>query len=155
MIKIISGVYGYRDPVTGSVVPKTSKDEPFSLSPEQEERLVSLKVAEYVDAEGAETAQATLEVGGNETQPDAEKTVHGGAEEPERADNINHQQVQVLLDEMSAKDLREYGKGLGLTFKVGMTKAEMREQIEAELQALNGEDDGDEPPTFDAAEAVQ
>lgn len=54
MIKIIKGTYGYQ--VADSkgkvlrVEPKTSKDEPFALSAEQEARLVRLGVAEYVGA---------------------------------------------------------------------------------------------------------
>lgn len=59
MIKIIKGVYGYADK-RGFVVPKTSKDEPFSLTAEQEARLVRLGVAEYVGAV-AETPEKPLE----------------------------------------------------------------------------------------------
>ena len=59
----------------------------------------------------------------------------------------------LTLDEMSAKELREYGKELGLTFRVGMTKAEMREAIVAAEDAAEPEDD-EAPPVFDAAEAV-
>ena len=48
MVKIIRGVYGY---VTdnGVVEPKTVNDAPFSLSVEEEARLVNQGVAEYVD----------------------------------------------------------------------------------------------------------
>lgn len=49
MIKIIKGVYGYMDK-NGTVHPKTVKDEPFALTAEQEARLVSRGVAEYVGA---------------------------------------------------------------------------------------------------------
>lgn len=165
MIKIISGVYGYRSPDTGSVVPKTSKDEPFSLTPEQEERLVSIGVAEYVEppepvaAPGApDTGAEPPNVGGDDTQPNAEKTADGGtqrSQEGEPGKDVDREQVEMLLDEMNAKELREYGKELGFTFKVGMTKAEMRDQIEAELASLTGDGGDDEaPPKFDAAEAV-
>lgn len=48
MIRIIKGVYGYKD-ANGTVHPKTVGDEPFSLTKEQEKRLVEVKkVAEYV-----------------------------------------------------------------------------------------------------------
>ncbi len=47
MIKIIQGVYGYRQ--GHSVIPKTSKDEPFSLDEKEEKRLVNLGVAEFTD----------------------------------------------------------------------------------------------------------
>lgn len=56
MIKIINGVYGYRQ--GHSVIPKTSKDEPFSLDEKEEKRLVNLGVAEFTD----EVAEALEEV---------------------------------------------------------------------------------------------
>ena len=48
MIKIVSGAYGYRNE-DGSITPKTSKDKPFSLPPEEELRLVRRKVAVFAD----------------------------------------------------------------------------------------------------------
>ena len=41
MIKIISGIYGRTNP-------KTSKDDPFSLTPKEEKRLVDRGVAAYI-----------------------------------------------------------------------------------------------------------
>lgn len=141
MIRIIKGVYGHvPNPDTGIVVPKTSKDEPFSLSPEQEKRLVSIGVAEYVNAPAAPAIPEPEDVDGT---PEAEVEI--SASEPE--------DDGPTLNEMSAKELREYGKGLGLTFRVGMTKAEMREAIVAAEAAAEPEDD-EAPPVFDAAEAV-
>lgn len=52
MIKIISGTYGYKSP-SGIISPKTAKDEPFLLSIAEEDRLVSLGIAEYVDSQTA------------------------------------------------------------------------------------------------------
>ena len=142
MIRIIKGVYGHvPNPDTGIVVPKTSKDEPFSLSPEQEKRLVSIGVAEYVDAPAAPAIPEPEDV---DEAPEAEAEPEVPAAEPETS-----------LDDMSAKELREYGKTFGLTFRVGMTKAEMREAIEAAEAAVETEGEDDEaPPVFDAAEAV-
>ncbi len=141
MIRIIKGVYGHvPNPKAGIVVPKTSKDEPFSLSPEQEKRLVSIGVAEYVNAPAAPAIPEPEDV---DSTPEAEIPAgEAGNDGP-------------TLNEMSAKELREYGKELGLTFRVGMTKAEMREAIEAAEAAAEAEaEDGEVPPAFDAAEAV-
>lgn len=52
MIKIINGIYGYKK--NGSVIPKTSKDEPFECDKAEEARLVKLGVAAYVKAEANE-----------------------------------------------------------------------------------------------------
>jgi len=47
MIKIIKGIYGHVD--GGRIVPRTSKDPPFSLTPEKEAQLVRKGVAQYTD----------------------------------------------------------------------------------------------------------
>ena len=52
MIKIIKGYYGYKN--GNSIIPKCSKDAPFSCDKAEEARLVKLGVAEYVKAEANE-----------------------------------------------------------------------------------------------------
>lgn len=62
-------------------------------------------------------------------------------------------------------ELREIGKLCGLTFKVGMTKAEMVAALDAHIEEHtedeepeetddDAEEDGEPAPTFDATEAV-
>ena len=46
MIKIIRGYYGYKN--GNSIIPKSTKDAPFSCDAAEEARLVRLGVAEYV-----------------------------------------------------------------------------------------------------------
>lgn len=46
MIKIINGVFGYNNGKT--IIPKTSKDEPFECDAKVEKRLVAQGVAVYV-----------------------------------------------------------------------------------------------------------
>lgn len=59
MIKIITGIYGYKK--GNSIIPKTSKDEPFECDKAEEARLVKLGVAEYVGAtESEETEDEAL-----------------------------------------------------------------------------------------------
>ena len=133
MIKIISGVYGYQDK-NGCVKPKTEKDGPFSLAEEQEARLVGLGVAEYVGKPSVDNAD----------------------------DDIARAAAEPSLEEMTAKELREVGKQYGLTFKVGMSKAEMVDALKAEWPQdaeeevdEEADDDGEDAPSFDATEAVQ
>ena len=52
MIKITSGVYGYKKE-DGSIQPKTSKDAPFLLPEKEERRLVIRGVAVYMPVEDA------------------------------------------------------------------------------------------------------
>lgn len=47
MIKIINGIYGYKQ--GNSIIPKTKKDEPFECDAKEEARLVQLGVAKYVE----------------------------------------------------------------------------------------------------------
>ena len=128
MIRIVKGVYGYLDK-DGIVRPKTEADAPFELSAEQEARLVLLGVAQYV--------------GNVNPAPVPEESV---AETPTG---------ERLLTDMSAKELRELGKDYGLTFKVGISKAEMVKAIEEAENELDTVEDGEPAPVFDASEAVQ
>ena len=129
MIRIIRGVYGYLDK-DGIVRPKTEADAPFALLPEQEARLVRLGVAEYVGI---------------------------AEEEPDSVEFEEEPVVEVPLSEYTVKELRELGKEYGLSFKVGISKAEMVAAIEqAEAELVDAEDeDGELAPVFDASEAVQ
>lgn len=128
MIQIINGVYGYVDK-DGIVRPKTEADAPFELTPEQESRLVRLGVAKYVRNTPPQPVEPEVSV--------QEENTHS-------------------LSDLSAKELRELGKDYGLTFKVGMSKAEMVQAIEEAEAGLHAGDDDNEPaPVFDASEAVQ
>jgi hypothetical protein len=133
MIHIVRGVYGYLDK-DGIVRPKTDADAPFELTPEQEERLVRLGVAEYVGkVNAAPVAEAESGVSTEEAPTDG-----------------------ISLADLSVKELREIGKEYGLTFKVGISKAEMVAAIEeAEANVDVEEEDGEDTPTFEPSEAVQ
>ena len=139
MIQIVRGVYGFLDK-DGIVRPKSEADAPFELLPEQEARLVRLGVAQYVGnvkqaQEPADLAEAVGAIAFDEPEED---------ERP--------------LSDYSVKELRELGKDYGLTFKVGISKAEMVaaiEAAEAELDADDADEDDEPAPVFDASEAVQ
>ena len=134
MIKIVNGVYGHY--INGKVVPKDKNAEPFELTPEQEERLVNLGVAKYVGG----TEPVGEEAPSNEAAPvEDDAPVEEGKS----------------LDDMTVNELRELGKEYGLTFKVGMKKADMVAAIlAASDEAAPVEDDGEDAPSFDAADAV-
>lgn len=137
MIQIVRGIYGYMDE-DGIVRAKRVDDPPFELLPEQEERLVRLGVAQYVGNV-------------NQAQEEAELAEAVGAIE---LDEVAEEERP--LSEYSVKELRDLGKDYGLSFKVGMSKAEMIQAIEEAEAAMDMDDEDDEPaPVFDAAEAVQ
>ena len=98
---------------------------------------------------------------------DEGKAVRGG-EKPENEgdeyDEDSSEKIDESADEeidetvvdktMTAKELRELGKIYGLTFKVGMSKAEMVDALKDHFAAENAEDDED-APELDASKAVQ
>jgi hypothetical protein len=137
MIQIIRGVYGYMDK-DGIVRAKGVDAPPFELQPEQEARLVRLGVAQYVGTVNQAPEEADL----------AEDLDLGSIDESSLEERP--------LEEYSVKELRELGKDYGLTFKVGISKAEMVKAIEeAEAALEEDDDDGESAPVFDPAEAVQ
>lgn len=137
MIKMIAGVFGL--PVNGVVKAMDKNSDAFTASPEQEARLVRMGLAEYV----------------------TDGTPIGFDEAPD--DLTEAEALETPLEDMSAKELRALGKEYGLTFKVGMSKAEMVAALDAHIAeniADGVEIDEDEAadedaPTFDASEAVQ
>lgn len=95
MIKIINGVFGFNDGT--SVIPKTSKDEPFEAGEKIEKELVAKGVAEYV---GKTEAVVEVEEQTEPTAPTGEPT--------EEAEEIN-------LEALSFAELKEYAKEHGAT----------------------------------------
>ena len=67
--------------------------------------------------------------------------------------------VPVYSVDMRADELREIGELCGLTFKKGMSKAEMVAALDKHIEENTVDgfdmDDAEDAPAFDAAEAVQ
>ena len=143
MIKMIRGVFGL--PVNGIVKAMDKNSGAFEAGAEQEARLIRLGLAvkvETADGEPApvETVDTDTPIGMDEMPP-----------LPEDVTGIPEYSV-----DMKATELREIGAMCGLTFKVGMTKAEMVAALDKHIAENTVEDEDGEPaPAFDAAEAVQ
>lgn len=76
-------------------------------------------------------------------------------EAPATAEAVEPEEVPDLED-MTVSQLRVIGKQMGITFKVGTTKAEMVEALSAEAVEPEEIAEATEPaPVFDATEAVQ
>lgn len=131
MIKIIQGVYGFWN--GRMVVPKTVNDEPFTETPEQEERLVKLGVAGYVNIPPSIVAEtATVE---------------------------EVDELPVNLEDMTVKELKVFAEPYGVKYKVGTGKDDFIEAIKKAMNKeqtaeIEGIEDDEEPPTFDPTEAV-
>ena len=143
MIRMLRGVFGL--PVDGIVKAMDKNSGAFDAGAEQEERLVRLGLAVKVEDGGniaypVETVDTTDPIGMDEMPP-----------LPEGVTGIPEYSV-----EMKATELREIGKMCGLTFKVGMSKADMVDALDKHIAENTVEDEDGEPaPVFDAAEAVQ
>lgn len=108
MIKIINGVFGYNN--GKSIIPKTSKDEPFSCDKATEKRLVAIGVAEYVDGAEAEVDEvevsredliAQFKAFGLKGNPNTMKTetLIAKVEEAAKANEAEAEEVEVEVDE--------------------------------------------------------
>ena len=150
MIQMIAGVYGLRveKPNGGiKIVGMGPENGPFSIPPEQEARLVADGLAKYVVDENAED---------NELAPDDTETVDApigfdetpteDVTEDEPEELVEDEADEIPLEDMTAKELRDFAKSYGLTFPGNAKKTDMIAAIREKQ---------DEPaPTFDAAEAV-
>lgn len=144
MIRIIKGVYGHVDE-HGFVRPKDCNSDPFKASPEQEARLVKAGVAAYVD------------------EPVKVPTVN----EPAQVQSPKNDEAAAHLDpeqlkELTNAELKTMAEDMGIDTAKLKTKAQLIEAITA-VDVVPGsdedsegvEDDGEAPPAFDAAEAVE
>ncbi len=119
MIKIINGVFGYNN--GKSIIPKTSKDEPFECDKAVEKRLVTLGVAKYVTTADVEV-ETISEV---ETDTD---------------------EKEVTREELIAQ-FKELGlKGVAKSMKTETLKAKIAEAIKAKDDEVETDEDA---PSFE------
>lgn len=144
MIRIIAGVYGYRE--NGIITPKDKDSRPFSLNPEREAELVRLGIAEYIDA---------VMMGDKKeiTQPDEE---HGQGNE---ADHDCYYESVEYNSEMKLAQLKKMANEHGINTNKMKSKAEVinaLDQYFAEVDNQDTEDDkpNEDLPTFGAIDPV-
>ena len=154
LIRIINGTYGHRPEGAKHIEAKTPTDGSFMVTDAEAKRLIGLKVAVLADDTvggavsprvgdvniTASTNQTDQEIGtdGDERQ----NTANAGENAP---DYDVSEIVQEYNTDMPASDLRDMLKNCGISFKFGMSKADM---VEA-LDKYFGEtvDDDEAPPS--------
>lgn len=149
MIKIINGTYGYRD--GKRVVPKTAGSPPFSLDPEREKQLVAEGVAEFVEAKEEEKPQEP------DKEPDkipADKEPGDNSEDPKEPAADTDEDLPEYNENMKLTELKEIAQAYGVDAEKARSKAEVIAMIDASLEEA-AEDDGEEPPTFEAEPPVE
>lgn len=160
MIKIIAGVYGYKE--NGIILPKDKDSEPFSLDPEREAELVAQGVAEYANVIIPEAElEPKPETAGAEQQS-AEDPAEPEAEEPERdlepeADGDEDPQSEKAekpeySDKMRLTELQALAGAYGLDAQNMRTKAEVIKLLD---DYFAEEDDTEAPPAFGAMDPVE
>ena len=126
-VKIISGVYGYH--VNGRVKPVRSGEPPIELDDKEADRLVSIKVAEFV----------------SEETDNARQVFNKDKEEDKEEDVIKTHLDRVQLETMKLDDLKKLASDMGVDVK-NLKKAEIIDlvvQIEVEVDP---KDVTDKPP---------
>lgn len=160
MIKIIAGVYGYKE--NGIILPKDKDSEPFSLDPEREAELVAQGVAEHANVIIPE-AELELEPETADTeQRPAEDPAEPEAEEPEQdlepeADGDEDPQSEKAekpeySDKMRLTELQALAGAYGLDAQNMRTKAEVIKLLD---DYFAEEDDTEAPPAFGAMDPVE
>ena len=158
MIQMIAGVYGLavKQPNGKTrVVAKGPEDGPFSVTPEREAELVGKGLARYVQENPPHVEDEQPVYEENEAPVEEDGAPVGFDEMP-----VEGIAIPEYSESMKAAELREIGAEFGLSFKVGMTKAEMVAALDAyfeemaEAEGDETEDDGEPAPDFDASEAV-
>ena len=130
-VKIISGVYGHH--VNGRVKPVRSGEPPIELDDKEADRLVSIKVAEFVSEETDNARQVF-----NEDKEEYK-------EEDKEEDVIKTHLDRVQLETMKLDDLKKLASDMGIDVK-NLKKAEIIDlvvQIEVEVDP---KDVTDKPP---------
>lgn len=149
MIKIIAGVYGYKE--NGIILPKDKDSEPFSLDPEREAELVAQGVAEYAnviipEAElepEPETAGAEQRPAKDPAEPEADGDEDPQSEKPEKPE---------YSDKMRLTELQALAGAYGLDAQNMRTKAEVIKLLD---DYFAEEDDTEAPPAFGAMDPVE
>ncbi|OPA76746.1 hypothetical protein BVG16_16375 [Paenibacillus selenitireducens] len=134
MIKVIQGVYGFRD---GAVLrPKTINDEPFELSPLEEQRLVARGVAEYVQVHTDGSTSAVVGI----PKYDAEM----------KADELR------AIGKLCGLSFKAGTSKVEMVAAIDAFLAE-QDKVESSTVGTHAEpgDDNEELPSFNPAEAVQ
>lgn len=132
MIKMIAGVYGYRE--GGIITPKDKNSEPFSLEPEREAELVERGLAVYANLIIPEEEPEPAGQNGDDSQDDED----GQKQKPEYSEKMKLPELQALA------------ASYGLDAQKMRAKAEVIKLLDDYFK-----DDNEQPPSFGAIDPVE
>ena len=132
MIKMIAGVYGYRE--GGIITPKDKNSEPFSLEPEREAELVKRGLAVYA----------------NLIIPEEEPEPAGQNDDGSQNDEDGQKQKPEYSEKMKLPELQALAASYGLDAQKMRAKAEVVKLLDDYFK-----DDNEQPPSFGAINPVE
>ena len=144
MIKMIAGVYGYRE--GGIITPKDKNSEPFSLEPEREAELVKRGLAVY----------ANLIIPEEEPEPDgqnddgSQNDEDGQNDDGSQNDEDGQKQKPEYSEKMKLPELQALAASYGLDAQKMRAKAEVVKLLDDYFK-----DDNEQPPSFGAIDPVE
>ncbi|MCX4322310.1 MAG: hypothetical protein OSJ59_05035 [Lachnospiraceae bacterium] len=162
MIKMIAGVYGYRE--GGIITPKDKNSEPFSLEPEREAELVERGLAVYANLIIPEEEPEPAGQNGDDSQDDEDG--QNGDDSQNDEDDQNDEGSQngddSQNDEDGQKQKPEYSEKMklpelqALAASYGLDAQKMRAKAEV-IKLLDDyfKDDNEQPPSFGAIDPVE
>lgn len=162
MIKMIAGVYGYRE--GGIITPKDKNSEPFSLEPEREAELVERGLAVYANliipeeepepaGQNSDSSQNDEGSQNGDDSQDNEDDQNGDGS-PDNEDDQNGDDSQKQKPEYSEKmklpELQALAASYGLDAQKMRAKAEVIKLLDDYFK-----DDNEQPPSFGAMDPVE
>ena len=138
MIKMIAGVYGYRE--GGIITPKDKNSEPFSLEPEREAELVKRGLAVY----------ANLIIPEEEPEPAGQNDEDGQNDDGSQNDEDGQKQKPEYSEKMKLPELQALAASYGLDAQKMRAKAEVVKLLDDYFK-----DDNEQPPSFGAIDPVE
>ena len=180
MIKMIAGVYGYKE--GGIIMPKDKDSEPFSLKPEREAELVERGIAVYAnliipeeepepagqngddsqDDEGGQNGDSSQNGEGGQNGDDSQddedsqngdssQNGEGGQNGDDSQDDEDSQkQKPEYSEKMKLPDLQALAASYGLDAQKMRAKAEVIKLLDEYFK-----DDNEQPPSFGAMDPVE
>ena len=138
MIKMIAGVYGYKE--GGIIMPKDKISDPFSLEPEREAELVKRGLAVY----------ANLIIPEEEPEPAGQNDEDGQNDDGSQNDEDGQKQKPEYSEKMKLPELQALAASYGLDAQKMRAKAEVVKLLDDYFK-----DDNEQPPSFGAIDPVE
>lgn len=174
MIKMIAGVYGYRE--GGIITPKDKNSEPFSLDPEREAELVGRGLAVYANLiipeeepepagqnddgsqndedgqndEGSQNGDGSQDDEDGQNGDGSQDDKDGQNDDDSQNDEDGQKQKPEYSEKMKLPELQALAASYGLDAQKMRAKAEVIKLLDDYFK-----DDNEQPPSFGAIDPVE